>query len=367
MEIKQLWNKILGLYNYTPRRIKILPENTDRADELKEPFKENKHYFEIAINEMFLSEKNNKGWLNTYDPMVFITAEFQYDSKPISAPFVIGPSLTLKDKGQKLPKDGGMIYKNISVGGRNPYKGGPLAISLILNQFPYESPLKKLLNVVETATNAYSKDIFPMLGNYLKIANIVVDGMAALADSKEVKPLIGIRENYDDGNINPGYFALINADSDQLDREHFFVVDNELLYGETKDTAKPFRDNDYVLYSILKKDRRSDYETLPYFALWKELDTFVSQYPLASDNKSVDMGKLKQEGNRRLFSIGNVMRLSPDLTGEQYAELYVSYKAQLDQLYGMKETLSGTKEKYKEPERAEWEKKFEAINEEILN
>ena len=367
MEIKQLWNKILGLYHYTPRRIKILPANTDRENELTTPFEEDKHYFDIVINEMFLSEKNNKGWMNTYDPMVFITAEFQYDSKQVTAPFVVGPSLTLKDKGQQLPKDGGMIYKNISVGGRNPYKGGPLAISLVLNQFPYESPLKKLLNVIETATNAYSKDIFPMLGNYLKIANIIIDGMAALADSKEVKPFIGIRESYEDGNIQPGYFALINADDDGLKKENFFVIDGELFYGETKDAAKPFRDNDYVLYSILKKDRRSDYETLPYYALWKELDTFVSDYPLAADNKSIDMAKLKQEGNRRLFAIGNLLRLSPDLTGDQNAALYASYFAKLNQLYGMKETLSGKKEKYKEPERTEWEKQIEKINAEILN
>ncbi|MEO6738134.1 MAG: hypothetical protein ABIM97_17415 [Ginsengibacter sp.] len=365
--MKQLWNKIMGLYHYTPKRIKILPANTDRESELITPFEKDKHYFDITVNEMFLSTKNNKNWLHTFDPMVFITTEFYYDGKPVAVPFVIGPSIGLSDKKQELPKDGGMIYKNIPVGGRNAYKGGSLAISLILSQFPYQSPLKKLLNIIESATSTYSKDIFPMVGNYLKIANILVDGMDALAESDDVKPLIGIRENYRDGDVKPGYFALVNLEDDKLDPEKFYVIDEELYYGETKNSAIPFRLNDYVLYSILKEGSRSDYESFPFFNTWKEIDTFVTNYPLSSDNKSVDIPKLEQEAKRMLYSLGHSMRFSPDLTGEQVTILYKLYQEKLDVLLGEKKTLSGKEDHFEEVKIADWEKEFNRINAEIFN
>lgn len=367
MDIRQLWNKILGLNHKTPKRIKIKPGNTDKEKELNEIFEKDKHYFDITINEMFLSTKNDKSWLHSFDPMVFVTSEFQYNGNQVSVPFVIGPSIQLQGKKQELPKNGGMIYKNIPVGGRNPYKGGSLAISLVLNQFPYESPLKKLLNIIESATSTYSKDIFPVLGNYLKIANILIDGLDALAETDDIKPLIGIRENYSDGSIKPGYFALINFENDDYDAGKFYVIEEELMYGDSREEAKPFRDTDFVLYSILKHEKRSDYESFPFFDLWLETDTFVSNYPLSSDNKSVDIIKLKQEAYRRLFSLGNLMRQSPDLTGGQAAELYISYKEKFDSLLGQKATLSGKTEEYEEKKLPDWEKKFELINEEMLN
>jgi hypothetical protein len=367
MDIRELWNKIMGLYHYTPKRIKILPANTDHEAELNVPFEEDKHYFDIVVNEMFLSTKNNKNWLHNYDPMVFVTTEFQYNHNAVSVPFVIGPSIGLQGKKQDLPKDGGMIYKNIPVGGRNPYKGGSLAISLILNQFPYESPLKRLLGVIETASKAYSTEIFPVLGNYLKIANILIDGLDALAESDNIKPLIGVRENYRDGGIKPGYFALINVEDDVLKQENFFVIDEELRYGDSKQSARPFRSNDYVLYSILREEKRSDYESLPYYKSWEELVKFIDGYALSSDNKSLDITKLKREANGRLFSLGNTMDLSADLTGTQAALLYEIYFDKMNQLIGKKERLSGREEHYKEEQKPDWKKKIEHLNDQLLN
>ncbi|MGB4850358.1 MAG: hypothetical protein WBP41_20700 [Saprospiraceae bacterium] len=355
MILSELWNKIRQSPSFRPSRISIRPENTDVADKLNMQFHPDQEYFLVRVNEMFLSFRRK--WFTTFDPMVFITSEFLYDGKKVSIPFVVGDSL-VKDKIE-LPQ--GMIFSNTTVAGLHPFKGGSLAISLVLNQVPKNNYLQNMMKIIQSAAGTYTNEFSAVASGYLKIAKVVVDGIDAMTDSDGVKPLMGIRDEYgNEENLRPGYFALINTDEQEYDTAKFYVKNHELCYGSSITTAEPFRADDYVLYSIFPKTERSDVSALPFYQTWKELNTYLSNF----DRKLTDDEKRKARG--KLFAMGNEMKFSADLTGTQAVELIKTYKAELEKMIAEYELLSGSEKSIKEETVGGWESEIDATILELL-
>lgn len=356
MDLREFWNnKVVKSPTFRPSRITIKPENTDVPDKLNMSLEANKHYFVVRVNEMFLSSRRK--WTTTFDPMVFVTSEFLYDGKRVSIPFVVGDSM-MKEKNE-IPE--GMIYSNTTVAGLHPFKGGSLALSLVLSRVPKENYLRKMLSFVEQAAGTYMTEFATVASGYLKIARVIVDGVDAITDSDEVKPLIGVRDEYDAGDtMKPAYYALINQEEKQYTRDQFFVKNNELFFGNSLSSCSRFRADDYILYSIRAYDTRTDLEALPFFADWKALNTEVTNFD----------HKLKDEERRKvyakLFGLNNLMRFSPDLTGAQAKLIAEEFKGEIDARVGDLDLLSGKAAAEKKDERAEWEKQFDMINSQLL-
>jgi len=353
-----LWKKITQSPSYRPAQIAINPENTDVRDRLVKPFKRNEQYFLVRINEMYLSYKRK--WLSEYDPMVFVLSEFLYDGEKVSVPYVVGPSM-LTDKIEKIPE--GMILKDTTVAGLHPFRGGEFAISVVLARLRQQDYLRKILRLIESTAGTYTSGFVTMVSQYSKVAKVVLDGIDSLLDSEEVEPLIGFRKPYqpDVDNFTPAYFVLINKDEQEVKESNFFVKNNSLLYGDSMDSAKPYRKDDYVLYSIRDASIRSDYESLPFHKQWLELVKSIGDLKGVSDDD-------KQIINAKLFSLQSILETSPDLTRPQVDEIIDGYIADRDKMLARRSNrLSGSTEpSASEQPVDEWEKKMKDLSLRIL-
>jgi hypothetical protein len=263
-------------------------------------FIKDEHYFQIRINEMYLALKRK--WLDLIDPMVFVVSEFIYNNEEQTVPSVVGPEM-VKNRIQKIPKQG-MLFKDTRVAGLYPYRGGRLSLSVVLCQIQVGNVVRPLMQVIESASKALN---FSMsLNPYVQIAGIVMQGFQALLGHEDTVPLVALRKEFDPdaGDVfAPGFFALI--DKPDVDPETFWVYNNHLLQGNSEAEAKPYRDADYVLYSVVKDpdNKRSDVDTLPFQGLWER----VKEEAARPGNESYESARAN------MLSLYQTMVLSPDL------------------------------------------------------
>ncbi|HEX5169059.1 MAG TPA: hypothetical protein VFW11_07780 [Cyclobacteriaceae bacterium] len=354
-----LWEKITRSPSYRPAQIAIHPEHTDVSDRLVKPFKRNEQYFLVRINEMYLSYRRK--WFSEYDPMVFVLSEFLYGGEKVAVPYVVGPSM-LTEKIEKIPE--GMILKDTTVAGLHPFRGGEFAISVVLARLRQQDYLRKILKLIESTAGTYTSGFVTMISQYSKVAKVVLDGIDSLLDTQDVEPLIGFRKPYqpDVDNFVPTYFVLINKDEQEVNENNFYVKNNSLLYGDSIDKAKPYRKDDYVLYSIRDAVIRSDYESLPFHKQWLELVKTIGDLHSINDDE-------KQIINAKLFSLQSVLETSPDLTQPQVDELINGYLAERDKMMARRTNrLSGSAESRPEETQPEdeWKKKMKDLSLRIL-
>lgn len=355
---QDFWNKISQSPSYKPAQITINPMNTDKTDLLAKPFKRYEQYFLVRVNEMYLSYKRK--WLSEYDPIVFVVSEFMYDGEKVSVPYVVGPSM-LNNKLDKVPE--GMIFKDTIVAGLHPFGGGEFAVSVVLARMRQKDYLRKMLKVIENISGTYQNGFATMVNQYIKVANVVVDGIDSLLDTEDVEPIIGFRKSFhsDVDNFTPGYFALVNKDELQVKEDNFFIKNNSLFYGDSKENLEEHRKDDYVLYSIMSAPTRSDYESLAFHKQWQEIGkTIGDMRELDQDNKDIINGKL--------FSLQAFIENSPDLTRNQAEERIDFYLAEVEKIIARRsKRLSGDSAVIEsQPETDEWKNKMKELSLKIL-
>ncbi|HXB95577.1 MAG TPA: hypothetical protein VNU70_10475 [Puia sp.] len=322
MGYKEIWSKIVKSGRVMPVRLAIPADHTDKAAILKTPFKLNEQYFTVRVNEMYLSY--SRKWLKEWDPVVFITSEFVYDNEKLVVPFVVGPSILNTEGGTPVPE--GMIFRDTTVAGTHPFRGDPFTLSIVLARLKQEDYLRKILKLIESTSHTYMGGFATMVKEYIKVATVVLDGIDDLLDSKDIEPLIGHRntvmQNAGD-EFYPGYFVLINTEEQGVDPKKFFVVDNQLKYGNSLADAQPYREHDYVLYSIMSTEQRNDCDLLPFKKEWVRLLQFATGLSTFSEENWLQV-------KGKLFALQGTLRLSPDLTRKQITELIASYKQEID-------------------------------------
>ena len=209
-----------------------------------------------------------------------------------------------------------MIFRNESVSSLHPYRGGGLTITIVLCQVQGKNLVRPLLRVLENANDAL--DFSPFLAPYTKVANVVIDGFDSLFSSGAVTPLVGLRDSFGP-NINipfqPGYFVLI--DSPTVDPATLWVQNRRLMQGKDWNNLQPYRQADYVLYSMAspKDNLRDDTDTLPFNKAWQQI------WRLAGSGKAEDW----EEAKRQMAALNNNINFSPDLT-ESQAEMLAQEK-----------------------------------------
>jgi hypothetical protein len=303
---KKLWGDIQSAPAVMPSHVVIPPENTSGSAPEPTPFASRADYFEVVVDEMYLTTRRK--WFVTHDPMVLAVTEFVYDDDTQAVPFVVGPALL--GKGTKAPQ--GMLFKNTRVAGIHPFAGSRFVVTVILYSVERKNYAADVLRIVERAAGVlgFATPLTP----YLKMAEMVFDGVQTLVGYDETQPLIGARVEYGGTSpLKPVNFALIDAPN--VAPRSLRVNDSQLLDA----TGHPYRANGYVLCSIDKLPSRDDETKLPFYPLWERvLAEAAKPTPDAWESAKANMLSLMQ----------NIL-LSPDLTEGQAEELLDTYERQM--------------------------------------
>jgi hypothetical protein len=318
-----LFKSMVGQIQHSPRQmpsaLRIANDHVDQNQQLRDPFERDEHYFQVRINEMYLADQRR--WFNAIDPVVFVVSEFIYDKQAQAVPVIVGPAMMQKF-GQKMPQ--GMLFRNTRVAGLHPYRGGRLMLSVVLCQVTVNQYARQLLNLIETA--AHTLDFATAVAPYLKVAGVVADGFEALLGLGDTVPLIALRTEFDpDGNdvFAPGFFALIDAPG--VDPKTLWVCDQQLMAGDSMQSCRPYRDNDYVLYSIVRPtdNMRSDVDQLGFNELWERV----------KKEAAVPKDDNYTSAKANMVSLYQSIVLSPDLTFAQANVLADQYADQMSQIH----------------------------------
>ena len=342
MGLKDLFKSFAGSPAVLPHLKRIHNVNTDNPQSLEGVFEPQQHYFTVRVNEMFLSDKRK--WLKEIEPMVFCLTSYIYGEQEIDNPFIVGRNL-LETKIQNVPE--GMVFNDTRVAGIHPYAGGRLVVSMALCQATTKDYLADSLEFIEKISGVFSENITSLIGNYLKIANVVIDGIDKLLDSKAVQPLFGFRFELDqDANDHfaPGYFVMLDKSNTQWYENKFFVKGNRLFYGDDAATATPFRKEEYVLFSITKSDERGDIKLLPVYQSYKKI---------LEELKVKEVSQEKKDKIKDMLRVLNIeLRMSPDLTETHAKKLMEKYIDEVSKLIEPKFNFSAAAK----PKEDEWSK-----------
>ena len=315
MGIKELFKSWASSPAILPHLIRIPNDNTDDPEGLAGLFQPEQHYFTVRVNEMFLSEKRK--WLKEIEPMVVCLTSYIYGEQEIDNPFIVGRNL-VETKMQNVPE--GMIFNDTRVAGIHPFSGGRLVVSIALCQAVTKDYFANSMEFIEKVSGVLGENITSLIGNYVKIANVVIGGIDKLLDSKAVQPLFGFRQEFDrDANdqFSPGYFAMIDKSNADWEVNKFFVKQNRLCYGDSVDAAKAFRQDEYVLFSVTRGDERSDIKLLPVYQSYKKILEQLKVNEVTQDLKN----KIKD-----MLRVLNIeMQTSPDLTEPHAKKLIQKY------------------------------------------
>lgn len=313
-----LWQNVRQSAAVVPTRVAIPVDHIDKH--LGLPFLANHHYFQVRLNEMFLSY--SREWFSGYLPMAVFISEYLYDRERRIVPFVVGPGL-VEQKGFQIPNQG-MIFANTRVAGLHPYRGGRLAVTVILYRIRRTNYVRNLIRVLESAVGLL--DVSMPFASYTTIGAVILDGIEALFAIGDTDPIIGWRQEFDPDAgdaLSPGYFALINKPEAEVDASTLWVIEDQLCAGQSAETARPLRDSEYLLYSLLQANERSDLEALPFQPVWERIVTEAS-YPSEAH---------WQSAKANMVSLYQTISTSPDLTAPHAARLAEQYVERMKELH----------------------------------
>lgn len=304
------WQGLWSPRREPPLALPIAPAHVDTGVALGTPLKSRQSYFQVRVNQLFLAA--SRQWFTAIEPMVVALSEFSYDGKPSTVPYVVGPG---KLKGLVTAEPKGMLYRDTKVAGLHPYAGGTVSLAIVLCQVPIDNVADRFLRVLEGTSQAF--DFATMLTPYLKVGRVILDGVTELLGLEETRPLLGWRQEFEDGGLAPGYFALIDAPD--VDPETLWVKDRQLYVGPSSGASRPFRDADFVLFSVTQPadGNRGDLSQLPFHERWKRVQQ--------------DAVVLSEDGLKslqaNLTALEQEILLSPDLTEPQGNALVDDYYA----------------------------------------
>lgn len=315
-----IWERISKSPTQLPSRVVIHRDHVDEGEKLgTAAIQPPEHYFQVRINEMYLTY--SRQWFSKYDPMVFVVSEFIYNKKTETVPYIVGPMM-IEKYGKKIPA--GMVFSDTRVAGLHPYHGGGLTLSMVLCRVKREDYARKFMQIVENSASVL--DFSTALSTYVKVASVVLDGVESMLDLDDIQPLIGLRKQFgQDASdvLESQYFALIDMPESELNTKELWVRERQLVYGKSLEDAKPFRDADYVLFSIISTQDRSDETILPFYPLWERI---VQEATMPDENSW-------KRAKADMVNFYQTLVLSPDLTPNQADKLNDKYVNEMIQLH----------------------------------
>jgi hypothetical protein len=258
-------------------------------------------YFEIRVAQLYLPY--DRQWFKTRVPSLLVISEFAYDGEPTAVPLVVGPGL-IHRTAQDLPV--GMVFADTRVAGPTPYRGDGLSTTLVLYSMPRDNYLLKLIDTLTSIGS--SLDLSIAGGAYAKVAGVVLDQIKELG-ADALSPVVGYRKEF--RPVKTGSFAIINQTERTFDPADFWVVDGQLHHGASFASAEPFREAEYVLFSIASVSREN-LQSLPVYGQYREV--------LAEANRSTTE-QVWTAAKIKLSDLVWQIHSSPDLTDSDKTRL----------------------------------------------
>ncbi len=269
----------------SPERIEAPPDH--------QPLRVNEDYFRVRVHRIHL--RYEKEWLEKYAPVVLVATEFSYGGEDITRPTVIGPGM-IDSLGWEAPL--ATTIEGSVVAGPHPVQAEGIAVSVVLARMSRGNVATDFLDVIEGASGAL--DLVAGLGPYTALAQVVVKGMRAVTGGDQT--LVARRDEFT--SVVPSYYALV-APSAKVDLKKLWVRNGELMH-EKDNGLEPFRDGDYVLYSVERAPLEEvDITRLPLHKEWLSV--------LDGANKA-STPELWEVARGRLISLVGMAFASPDLT-----------------------------------------------------
>lgn len=217
-------------------------------------------YFEIRINRLHLV--HGREWFSQFTPVVFAAAEFVHDGADAVAPAMVGPGL-IQRHGAQTPL--GTVLADTRIAGPHPAPPGGLALSVVLYRLQVGDTAQPFLNVMQGAAGAL--DLAAGLAPYTALAKVIVNGVNALVGGS--RPVLARRDDFQPG-LRPAYYALVGPDGG-TDPADLHVSAGELMH-RVDGRMVPYRDTDYVLYSVTRVAPAAvDITRLPLFRTWQDV------------------------------------------------------------------------------------------------
>jgi hypothetical protein len=331
--INGLWNQAKSAPSKTRAHFSI--EDSSAAE-----FQPQQHYFQVIVNEMHLAESRN--WWTKYLPVTIVASKHIYNvSQDEVGPMVVGPAVFrefIDDISSKA------IIRNAPVTNMHPYQGGAISLTILLNKVSISNNVDKVLSVLENFTGVINPvtSVIPF-SSYLKVAGKVMDGVETLFNLPETQPLLAYRWtiNPDIGQaFKPVYLVLIDIaeDDPNFHRQWFTVKDDRLYYGPDPTSAKPYRDNDFILLKVAQGTHRSDERLLSFYPIWQEIQK-TAQVTVKDESQDPMLQEhYWKEIDNQWRTLLRAMRTSPDLTKADFTTFQTRY---FNDLKGIRDDAMG--------------------------
>ncbi len=271
-------------------------------------------YFEIVLAQMFLRDRREL-W-HTYVPFALVVVDFLYRDRRETAPFLVGNRLLgpveTAVEGQEVE------YLNTKVAGPIPYAGDDVALFVGLFRTPARDLAKSLFDLLQSVVGTFD---VAQISSYLTLARSMTDGLSDLLGAGEVELRIGTRDEFSSqpGSaraFRSGYLAFINRTTAAAP-DRLWVKGNRLHAGPDPERAAPYREHDFCLVQINRRQQRNDYAKLPFHRRWLEARQFV-----ARDNV--------EQARATLAALLEEVVISPDLTDADRFDVQLLYKSNFD-------------------------------------
>lgn len=231
-------------------------------------FNAEQSYFEVRLKQMYLKDK--RVYWRGFRPFSTFATHFQHNGQWQDVPFIVGPKLLgslANDIG-----DGAIEYRNLRVAGPYPYSGDDLRLFASLSRIVAEDWATRTLSLLETMVQTFDAT---KLSSYLPIAKPLVKGVEGFLGMKDVELRLAQLRAYEQpidnsGRLRPNALQhrielLLNIPQNQMPpMRKFWIKDDQLFFGDSPRSARPYRDADFMLLEIRPLSERQDYTTFSF-------------------------------------------------------------------------------------------------------
>ena len=294
-----------------PEIAAIPPERCEPAGSAGTVIRRDRMYFTVRLNEMYLAE--NRQWWAVYDPLVVIVIGFNHGGARVTVPAIIGPDLIKRQSPEDQPRFG-VVLRNIRVTGPHPYRGGDIDVSLALYRLQRTDHARSLLNIVDGIASSIGGP--GEMATALRFGGALLDGVQALLGLQNTEYLAGQRISVATSAVDPlteQYCALIAPPTPPSGGLH--VRASQLAAA----SGAPYRESDFVLWSITGQEQRGDENLLPFYPLK------VQAMAAVFDGED---GIRRAKAN--LLAAYQQMRTSPDVTAAEAGQLFDAWLSEFE-------------------------------------
>ncbi len=283
------------------------------TDEVGHEVLPDKSYFTVVLNELYLAI-GRQLWA-TYDPMVLVTVEYLYNRTNVAIPVVIGPGTIRRPDGSQIPH--GIVINDIPVVGPHPYRGGKVTITLLLYRIKHTDYARGFLKFAENISKATG--VPADIDTLQKVGSALLEGVDELLKMRDNEPIAGHMFSIDDSTrrgFRTGYAVLMTGGA--VDLSKLRVREGRLETSSGEDYL-PYRQGDYVLYSVSERPRRGEIKSLSFYSMYEQ----SVQAALANDDESWKRAKAS------LLSLYGQMVSSADLIPAEVESLADAFTAEV--------------------------------------